>query len=230
MAKTILAIGGHIGDAELTAGGVMAANAVDGGKNYTLALTAGERGNPPHLTVAEYRVQKIAEAKAFAEMVNGEAFVLEYMDGELPNNEEVRYQVASIIRKVKPDVILTHWKSTMHKDHNNTHLIVPDAQFLASVVESEKIEGKRHYAPVYFSENWEDDLDFSPAFYVDITKGYELWCEALKTQWFVMNSKDFKYYDYYTSLARCRGCLNKTMYAESFAMHDRKRIMRKDSF
>ncbi len=230
MAKTILAIGGHIGDAELTAGGVMAANAVDGGKNYTLALTAGERGNPPHLTVAEYRVQKIAEAKAFAEMVNGEAFVLDYMDGELPNNEEVRYQVASIIRKVKPDVILTHWHSTMHKDHNNTHLIVPDAQFLASVVESEKIEGKRHYAPVYFSENWEDDLDFRPAFYVDITKGYDLWCEALKTQWFVMNSKDFKYYDYYTSLARCRGCLNKTMYAEAFAMYDRNRIMRKDSF
>lgn len=230
MAKTILAIGGHIGDAELTAGGVMAANAVEGGKNYTLALTAGERGNPPHLTVAEYRVQKIKEAKAFAEMVNGEAFVLDYMDGELPNNEEVRYQVASIIRKVKPDVILTHWHSTMHKDHNNTHLIVPDAQFLASVVESEKIEGKRHYAPVYFSENWEDDLDFRPAFYVDITKGYELWCEALKTQWFVMNSKDFKYYDYYTSLARCRGCLNKTMYAEAFAMYDRNRILRKESF
>ena len=230
MAKTILAIGGHIGDAELTAGGVMAANAVEGGKNYTLALTAGERGNPPHLTVAEYRVQKVAEAKAFAEMVNGEAFVLDYMDGELPNNEEVRYQVASIIRKVKPDVILTHWHSTMHKDHNNTHLIVPDAQFLASVVESEKIDGKRHYAPVYFSENWEDDLDFRPAFYVDITNGYELWCEALKTQWFVMNSKDFKYYDYYTSLARCRGCLNKTMYAEAFAMYDRNRILRKESF
>lgn len=230
MAKTILAIGGHIGDAELTAGGVMAANAVEGGKNYTLALTAGERGNPAHLTVAEYRKQKIEEAKAFAEMMNGEAFVLEYQDGELPNNEEVRYQVASIIRKVKPDVILTHWHSTMHKDHNNTHLIVPDAQFLASVVESEKIEGKRHYAPVYFCENWEDDLDFRPAFYVDITKGYELWCEALKTQWFVMNSKDFKYYDYYTSLARCRGCLNKTMYAEAFAMYDRNRILRKESF
>ena len=55
MAKTILAIGGHIGDACLTAGGVMAANAVDGGKNYTLALTAGERGNPPHLTIEQYR-------------------------------------------------------------------------------------------------------------------------------------------------------------------------------
>ena len=230
MAKTILAIGGHIGDAELTAGGVMAANAVDGGKNYTLALTAGERGNPPHLSVQEYRKQKIAEASAFAKMVNGESFVLEYADGELPNNEEVRYQVANIIRKVKPDVILTHWHSSMHKDHNNTHLIVPDAQFLASVVECDKIEGARHYAPVYFCENWEDDMDFRPSFYVDFTKGYDLWCEALKTQWFVMNSKDFKYYDYYTSLARCRGALNKTMYAEAFAMHDYKRILRKDSF
>jgi LmbE family N-acetylglucosaminyl deacetylase len=230
MAKTILAIGGHIGDAELTAGGVMAANAVDGGKNYTLALTAGERGNPPHLSVQEYRKQKVAEASAFAKMVNGESFVLEYADGELPNNEEVRYQVANIIRKVKPDVILTHWHSSMHKDHNNTHLIVPDAQFLASVVECDKIEGARHYAPVYFCENWEDYMDFRPSFYVDFTKGYDLWCEALKTQWFVMNSKDFKYYDYYTSLARCRGALNKTMYAEAFAMHEYKRILRKDSF
>ena len=63
MAKTILAIGGHIGDACLTAGGVMASNAVEGGKNYTLALTAGERGNPAHMTKEEYRVQKINEAK-----------------------------------------------------------------------------------------------------------------------------------------------------------------------
>ena len=226
MAKTILAIGGHIGDAELTAGGVMATNAVQGGKNYTLALTAGERGNPAHLTVAEYREQKIKEANEFAEMMNGKAYVLRYQDGELPNNEEVRYEVANIIREVRPDVIITHWKSTMHKDHNNTHLIVPDAQFLASVVECDKIKGKRHYAPVYFAENWEDDLDFDPYIYVDITPGFDLWCKALEKHWFVMNSKDFKYFDYYTSLARCRGCLNKTMYAETFNVHARQKVKR----
>ena len=226
MAKTILAIGGHIGDAELTAGGVLATNAVQGGKNYTLALTAGERGNPPHLTVEEYRVQKIKEATEFAEMMNGKAYVLRYCDGELPNNEEVRYEVANIIREVRPDVIITHWKSTMHKDHNNTHLIVPDAQFLASVVECDKIKGKRHYAPVYFAENWEDDLDFDPYIYVDITPGFYLWCKALEKHWFVMNSKDFKYFDYYTSLARCRGCLNKTMYAETFNVFDRRKMIR----
>ncbi|MBO4423340.1 MAG: PIG-L family deacetylase, partial [Clostridia bacterium] len=214
--RRLLAIGAHIGDAELTAGGVLASNAVKGGQSFTLALTAGERGNPPGVTVDDYREQKISEAKAFAELVNGEAYVLGYPDGELPDNEEVRYEVANIIREVRPDAIVTHWHSTMHKDHDRTHRIVCDAQFLASVVENEKIKGARHYAPVYFAENWEDDPDFSPYIYVDMTDGFDLWCEGLKKHWFVMNSRDFAYFDYYTSLARLRGCLNKTRYAEAF--------------
>lgn len=227
MGKTILAIGGHIGDMELTAGGLMASNYLDGGKNITLALTAGERGNPPHLTVAEYRVQKINEAKAFMDMMNGEALVLKYADGELPNNEEVRREVAEIIVKYKPDVIVTHWHSKMHKDHNATHFIVQDAQFIAGVVGDSN--GNKHYAPVYFCENWEDDRDFDPYISVDITKGYELWKEALHTQWFVMNSKDFKYFDYYTSLARCRGALAKKQYVECFNILDYKKKIVKDS-
>lgn len=226
MGKTILAIGGHIGDMELTAGGLMAANAIDGGKNITLALTAGERGNPPHLTVEEYRKQKIKEAEAFMNLMNGEALVLRYCDGELPNNDEVRYEVAEIIDKYKPDIIITHWHSTMHKDHNATHYIVQDAQFMASVVGTKY--GK-HYAPLYFAENWEDDHDFDPYIFVDITKGFDLWCKALHEHWFVMNSSDFKYYDYYTSLARCRGALAKKQYAECFNIFDYKKKVVKDS-
>lgn len=227
MGKTILAIGGHIGDMELTAGGLMATNALDGGKNITLALTAGERGNPAHLSIAEYRKQKINEAKRFMEMMNGEAIVFKYADGELPNTEEVRREVAEIIVQYKPDIIVTHWHSKMHKDHHATHLIVQDAQFLAGVVGN--AEGKRHYAPVYFCENWEDDHDFDPYIYVDITKGFELWCKALHEHWFVMNSRDFKYYDYYTSLARCRGALAKKQYAECFNIVDYHKMVVKES-
>lgn len=225
MGKTILAIGGHIGDMELTAGGVMATNALNGGKNITLALTAGERGNPKHLTVEEYRKQKIEEATRFMNMMNGEAIVLEYRDGELPNDEKVRREVAEIIAKHKPDIIITHWHSRMHKDHNATHYIVQDAQFIASVVGTK--EG-RHYAPVYFAENWEDDHNFDPYIYVDITKGFDLWCKALHEHWFIMNSSDFKYYDYYTSLARCKGALAKKMYAECFNIHEYQKKVVKD--
>lgn len=224
--KTILAIGGHIGDMELTAGGIMASNAIKGGKNITLALTAGERGNPAHLTPAEYRVQKVKEAETFAKMVNGEAIVLKYCDGELPMSDEVVNEIVEIIVKYKPNVIVTHWKSTMHRDHNNTHLLVQEAQFRAGVVGNK--DGIRHYAPLYFCENWEDSDDFVPYIYVDITDGYELWKKAIQTHWFIMNSKDFKYFDYYTSLARCRGALMKKQYAECFAVHDRQKKIFKE--
>ena len=43
--KTILAIGAHVGDMELTAGALLASCAVAGGRAVTLALTAGEKGH-----------------------------------------------------------------------------------------------------------------------------------------------------------------------------------------
>ena len=70
---TVLAIGAHIGDAELTAGALLATAAVNGGKAVTLALTAGEKGAPPGADIAEYRRNKIAEAEAFARELGGEA-------------------------------------------------------------------------------------------------------------------------------------------------------------
>ena len=64
---TVLAIGAHIGDAELTAGALLATCAVRGGKAVTLALTAGEKGAPIGADIAEYRRNKISEAEAFAQ-------------------------------------------------------------------------------------------------------------------------------------------------------------------
>ena len=55
---TVLAIGAHIGDAELTAGALLAACAVQGGKAVTLALTAGEKGAPIGARSEERRVGK----------------------------------------------------------------------------------------------------------------------------------------------------------------------------
>ncbi len=60
MNKTILAIGAHVGDMELTAGALLASCAVSGGHAVTLALTAGEKGAPAGADVAAYRQEKIA--------------------------------------------------------------------------------------------------------------------------------------------------------------------------
>ena len=102
MAKTFMAIGGHVGDMELTAGCVLAHQAVHQNKIITVALTAGERGNPKNMSQEDYRVQKVKEAQEFAEMLNGEAMFLDYRDGELPDNEEVRWPSSSFNQKISP--------------------------------------------------------------------------------------------------------------------------------
>lgn len=226
--KVIMAIGGHIGDMELTAGGTLATMALQGHKIITVALTGGERGNPKHLTVAEYRVQKIEEAKKFAQMLQGEAIVLEYADGELPDHEGVRWQVCDLIRKYKPNVLITHWKNSMHKDHATTHKIVKDAQFYAGLSAIER-ENPAHFAAgPYYAENWEDPDEFKPYVYSLVSEeGFKLWQEAISYHWFTINSTSFKYKDYYSHLKAVRGIEARKQYAECFEIEEmQKRVIK----
>lgn len=226
MTKTIMAIGGHIGDMELTAGGVLATAALEGAKIITVALTAGERGNPPHMSVSDYRKQKEAEAKAFAEMLGGEAVVFPYCDGELPENDEVAFALCDVIRKYKPNVLITHWKNSMHKDHIATHNIVKKAQFYAGLKSIER-ELPGHYADgPYYAENWEDAEGFTPYVYSEVSpEGFELWEKAINTQWFALNSTSFKYKEYYSNLMRTRGIFIRKQYAEGFQIDDYKKYV-----
>lgn len=227
---TIMAIGGHVGDMELTAGGVLAKHSIMGDKIITVALTAGEKGNPPHMTPEEYRVQKVEEANQFASMLNGEAIVLPYKDGELPDTDKVRYEVCDLIRKHKPNILITHWKNSMHKDHALTHRIVVDAQFYAGVAGFQREDSPHYAAGPYFAENWEDPTEFKPYIFIDITEGYELWKKAVSTHWFVTGSKSFKYLEYYDHLSFVRGAECRKPRAQAFAIDPIQMKIVKDSF
>jgi LmbE family N-acetylglucosaminyl deacetylase len=212
----ILAIGGHIGDMELTAGMALAKHALEGAHIVTLALTAGEKGAPAGRDIAEYRKQKVQEAQTFAGMLNGEAIVFDYPDGELPDNDEVRFQVCDVIRKVRPNILITHYKSSMHKDHDNTHKIVKDARFYASLPGFVREDAPFFAGRFYYAENWEDAVDFKPYIFVDTTEGYELWKKAVATHWFVTGSTSFPYLEYYDHLSRVRGIESRKGRAECF--------------
>ncbi|WP_168122550.1 PIG-L family deacetylase [Paenibacillus sp. HB172176] len=214
---TILGIGAHVGDVELVAGGVLASHYLKGDKIATLALTAGERGVPAGRDMAEYREQKVREAHTFAGMLGGEARVFEIPDGEVPDDQDIRLRVCDVIREVKPNIIITHHRNSMHKDHATTHRIVNDARFFAGLASVER-ELPHHFASkLYYGENWEDAVDYVPYVYVDFDqKAFDLWIEALSTHWFVTGSKSFNYMDYYKSLARVRGLEARKEYAETF--------------
>lgn len=212
----ILAIGAHVGDMELTCGGLLATCAAEGGHIATLALTGGEKGNPPGQTPAEYRVQKVREAENFAELLGGQAYVLPYADGLLPDDDQARFAVCDIIRREKPDLILTHHEKSMHKDHAACHRIVKDAWFYAAIGGFER-ELPPHFAPIRFAENWEDAVDFKPYEYIEVSEaGFALWQKAVQTHWFVTGSKSFPYFEYYSHLKRLRGIEARRPYAEAF--------------
>ncbi|MGH4139130.1 PIG-L deacetylase family protein [Clostridium sp.] len=225
---TILAIGGHVGDMELTAGGILATHALKGDNIVTLALTAGEKGAPENMNLADYRRQKVTEAETFAKMLGGKAIVLDYPDGELPDNDKVRFEVCDVIREVKPNVIITHFKNSMHKDHMTTNKIVIDARFYASNEFFLRKSSKFFASKLYFAENWEDAVDFKPYVYVDITPGFELWKKAVATHWFVTGSKSFPYLEYYTHLSRVRGIESGTGHAECFSVPEETMKLIKD--
>ncbi|CAH8717480.1 PIG-L family deacetylase [Paenibacillus thiaminolyticus] len=224
---TILAIGGHVGDMELTAGGVLASHSLKGDRIVTLALTAGERGVPAGRDMAEYREQKVNEAKAFAEMLGGEAIVFDTPDGELQDNEENRFKVCDVIREVRPNIIITHFKNSMHKDHMTTHRIVNDARFFAGLPSFQRELPAFFASKLYYAENWEDAVDYKPYVYVDFSQeAYDLWVKAVSLHWFVTGSTSFPYLEYYKHLARVRGIEARKEFAETFMIPEESMRLR----
>src|SRR5579859_3147530 len=212
--RTVLAIGAHAGDMELTAGALLAHQKKLGDRIVILHLTLGEGGNPK-MSAKLYGDQKRQEALAAAKALGAEVIFAPYQDGMLPNDDAVRKYVADVIRQVKPAYIVTHWKNSMHKDHANTHAIVADATLLA---ELEAVETPhppyRDLHGVYYAENWEDPDGFQPYVYVNISAEFEQWQQAVRQYQFVRGGVSaFPYFDYYSALARVRGALAGCQYA-----------------
>ena len=112
-----LAIGAHIGDAELMAGPLLV-EALSHGDNATiLALTPGELGNPV-VPMTKYRTQKINENRMFCDAIRAKSIIFDDLrDGFLLPTEEIALRIARIIREERPEEIFTHWSGSFHPDH-----------------------------------------------------------------------------------------------------------------
>lgn len=226
--KTILAIGAHCGDVEVTCGAVLAKHSKLGDRISILHLTLGEGGNPK-LSPQSYGEQKRREAEAAAQVLGAEAMFAPYKDGKLPDTEDVRRYVADVIRQVKPTHIITHWRTSIHKDHAATHAIVNDAVLLASL-EGVVTANPRHRGiqAIYYTENWEDPENFKPYLYVDISAELESWKQAVTKYQFIKGGiSSFPYLDYYEALARVRGAECGKHYAVAFDVDpfEKKRVV-----
>ena len=211
----IMVAGAHCGDAEIQAGAIAHKYAKAGHQVTFLHLTAGEKGNPPHISVEDYRQQKIAESKKVAEILGGKSITLDYKDAELTLNDDIVRHVATIMRRERPNVVITHWKNSIHPDHELCYEIIQAAQLKAGLAGFDLDGLAPHYYGIYHSENWEDMEGYVPDIFIDVSEEFDTYLEALSNYWFIMNSSSFRYYDYYKALGTVRGCLNRTKYAQT---------------
>lgn len=214
--RTILAVGAHAGDMELTAGAVLLKQRQLGDRVVVLHLSLGERGNPK-LAAPTYGAQKRKEAEAAARVLGGEAMFGPFRDGEVPNNDDARRYVAEVIRQVKPTLVITHWRESIHRDHAATHAIVVDAVLLAAIEPGSRGEPAHRGARLWYAENWEDTQEFQPYLYVDVSDQMAKWRELVTSYEFVRGGiSAFAYLDYYTALATVRGAEARRPQAVAF--------------
>ncbi len=227
--RTLLAVGAHCGDMEISCGAVLARFVRQGGRVVLLHLTLGEGGNP-RLSPAAYGKQKRREAATAARTLGAEVIYGPYKDGELPDNEEASRYVADIIRQVKPTILITHWKNSIHKDHSATFRLVQNAELLAALPAVKT--GHEPYSGVqriFLAENWEDKEGFSPYTYIEVSADLETWEKSVKQYEFIRGGiSSYPYFDYYKALARVRGAESSFHDAVAFEIDQtsKKQILR----
>jgi len=167
----ILAIAAHRDDVEQTCGGALLVQATAGFSTGILDLTQGESGTRG--SAAEREAEAIAAARILR-VSHREA--LDLPDGSLQNTLENRLKIASVLRRLRPRVVILPYWQGRHPDHYTSATLGYEACF-ASGLSKLDLPGAPHrpykilYASLY--------ADVRPTFVVDITPHIETRLQAL---------------------------------------------------
>ena len=226
----IMAIAAHPGDGMFTMGAALAQQIARGGSGVLLSLSIGEKGAPKDIPVQRYgEMQRESTVKA-AQLLGAEAAFLTYPDAEIPFNEEISLAVGDAIREHKPDVIITHWNGSWHKDHQNCYLIVRDAVFYAGLATLSRTNPPHSVSKIFYADNWEDATNFVPDTYLDIEAVRDKWLQAcdLYPMWRGQTGF-FRYNDYYAALSTMRGCVSGFKHAVALMSDPGQRVEKRRS-
>ena len=166
----ILAVGCHPDDLEIGCGGTLARYA-QAGHRVTMCIVAN--GNMGHVVLqpAELRAIRAAEARrAGAILGAAEVVLLDVNDLEVDSNRtETVNKLVDLVRRVQPDVILTHPPEDYMKDHVEVSRLVFDASFSASVPHYLHLHpGVAKITPLYYMDTVAG-INFIPSEYVDVS-------------------------------------------------------------
>lgn len=132
-----LAVYGHPDDPEISAGGTLARWTRGGARVWVLICTRGEKGSQdPDQDPDALAATRIAETEKAATVLGlAGHFHLDYGDGELRDDLEIRGRIVELVRKLKPEVVVCPDPTAVffgdryfnHSDHRVTGWATLDA-------------------------------------------------------------------------------------------------------
>lgn len=126
----ILSIHAHPDDMEILAGGTLALLSQRGHSITVVTMTPGDKGSRRH-TPEEIAEIRGGEARRAAAMIGAAYLCAEFRDLAIFNDDASRKRVVEVLRRTRPDVILTSSPADYLCDHEATSLLVRDACFAA---------------------------------------------------------------------------------------------------
>ncbi len=170
----VLAIFAHRDDAELACGGTLAKLARSGRRTAILDLTRGEMGTRGS---ADTRASEAARAALVLGVTSRET--LAFPDAGIVNTPDTRGAVASVIRALKPRIVIAPAQHGRHPDHRVTAELVRDACFTAGLAKLEPNTPPHRPTKVLYAVAHREDA-VKPTFVVDISAEFETKLEAIK--------------------------------------------------
>jgi bacillithiol biosynthesis deacetylase BshB1 len=158
----VLAVAAHRDDVEQTCGGTLLRMASRGLRTGILDLTQGESGTRGSAQ------QRAAEAEAAARVLGvSHRQALDLPDGAIANTLENRLKIATVLRQLRPRVVILPYWEARHPDHAICATLGYEACFVSGLsrVETDGASPHRPFKIVYASLY----ADVRPSFIVDIT-------------------------------------------------------------
>lgn len=198
--KRVVSIGAHSLDAEILGGPIMLKYAKQGSHCTYIHVTQGrlEDPNATQEEKDEYLKELLNQNKRAAEKLYGDTIWLGYVSNNMPSLNEFSTRLEQYFINEKVDLVITHWRGSMHPRHINTHDAVTTAV--------KCLRKKGNHIRLVYGENFEDLVGFIPQAYFKLEQNeIEQWYSGLR-EYSVFQGKinNFPYDSYYSTMGKVR--------------------------
>ncbi len=128
----LMTVGAHPDDCEWMAGGTAALARKAGWEVVFVSVTDGSAGHH-EMKPRSLAARRLKEARTAASRIGATYRSLGEPDGRLFVTDRTTARVVRAIRKLNPDVVITHRACDYHRDHRYTGELVLDASFVLQV-------------------------------------------------------------------------------------------------